>query len=587
MPNVSLNKTAKGEPPWHRRERRARAKARTALRLHQAVVLLDNHHGSKAPMLWGLDGQPVGMHYTAPGFGVLAKGGGGYDGRKGNKSKGKGGGGGKKGEGKAHVGYGTWGGKGMYPMGEYWTINQPQPPVPQWPCPACGTENRMSRVACRRCWMPKPGKGAKSTASGSGKGKGFGVVATSGAPIGANGLGPLLGARGADWGLRLDQRDQHKGHQKGGKKAGDVGETLQLAGAKAAKAAKTSGGKAASIKGKTTATTDFTEVNYALGQRPKVGPAPEAGAAGASRQHATGHHYAATKFHLLADDDLDDDLDVDEQLHDQHDGRGRDDGEPHHAEEEEEMEEQQYHGGDGDDGDYDVQDPVQQAKDELQQRQAYHRRLRSILGKADPATRMAAADVQWAAAKLREAKGPMSWHVRAREYERKAEAKERAAEKKLAQKKQNEEWMAQVRQEFEEAQRQLDEAIQEDQDNARDFRKQLEDIKHESDWDEGWTGWTRDDGTWSKLAEVGQQLAVAQEKAAAQGCEELQQLLAAAASRMADLEASVDGESGGGEGGGWTKWAQGTWNEDHFGGTPPWRSPANNSSDIDGTNAAV
>ncbi len=547
-------------------------------------------------MLWGPHGQPVqpvGMHYTAPGFGVPAKGGDIYYGKKGNKGKGKGGGGGKKGEGKAHVGYGTLGGKGMYPMGDYWMLNQPQQlPAPQWQCLACGAENRLSRVECRRCWMPRPGKGARASTSSLGKGKGFGVVATSGASIGANGFGPLLGTRDADWNLRLGQRTQHKGQPKGGSKAGEVGGLQRPSGAKAATTtAKAGGGKAACAKGKNNAETDYTEVNYALGQRPKVEPAPETGAAETSRQRAKGHHYAATKFHLLADDDLDDDLDVDEQLlDDQGDGHGRDDVEPHHAGEEEdteEQQEQQHHGGDGGYDDYDVQDPIQLAKDELQRRQAYHRRLRSAWGKADPATKMAAADVQWAAAKLREARGPKSWHVRARECERRAEAKERAAERKLAQKKQHEEWMAQVQQEFEEAQRQLDDAIQEDNESAREFRKQLEEIRHESDWDEGWAGSTRDDDTWGKLAELGQQLAVAQEKAAAQGCEELQQLLAAAASRMADLEATVDGGSGGGEGREWSRGTTRTWDEDHFGGTPPWRSPANDKDGNDETNTDV
>ena len=37
------------EPAWHRNLRRARHRAREALRIEKARRLLDNHHGSKAP----------------------------------------------------------------------------------------------------------------------------------------------------------------------------------------------------------------------------------------------------------------------------------------------------------------------------------------------------------------------------------------------------------------------------------------------------------------------------------------------------------------------------------------------------------
>ncbi len=286
------------------------------------------------------------------------------------------------------------------------------------------------------------------------------------------------------------------------------------------------GGKAgkASVqqKGSTTGKggTEFTEVNYSLGNRPKVQPA----------QATCDNTYPVTKFHLL---------DEDEDAYEEQD-----------AQEQAEKEEQQAASWDdaGDDcGDQQEQetteDPLQAAKVTLWMRQNVLRQFKACLGKDHPQTRMAAADMEEALQRMREIRGPKQWHIRAREVERKAQAKERSIERRRAQIEQNSMWMQEVQQEYQAQQRSLEEANEQEAREAKELWDQVECIKKESSYDEGrdQCTWGRHDETWRTVADLGQQLAAAQEEAAARGCEDLQQMLAAAGARVAQLEANADG----------------------------------------------
>ncbi len=92
--------TARGEPSWHRRERRERSRDRALLRAQAAVDRLDRHHGSKAPMVFGLN---AAQHPLAYSYAEMVKGGSGKQ-----WSKGKGKGAAWKGMGKAGGRQRTW-----------------------------------------------------------------------------------------------------------------------------------------------------------------------------------------------------------------------------------------------------------------------------------------------------------------------------------------------------------------------------------------------------------------------------------------------------------------------------------------------
>ncbi len=435
---------------------------------------------------------PLDLTYAA-----MAKGGGG-----GQQGKGKGKAAGWKGMGKAAGGSGPGGGKGMLHAKAAWLYAQPRQKAPEWTCPGCGTENRATRAMCRECWVPRPWQPTK--------GKGTRGTAMHNAPVGAFGYGPLLGNRGHNWGATSAKGGSAPPQQQG------------KGGGKAERAS-------AQFKGNHTGKggTGFTEVNYATGSRPKVEPPP------ASNTHT----YPTTKFHLLdVDEDAFDDRVAQEQV-----------------DAEEQQEAGQVDEGFGCDDRQEQstgEDLLQAAKARLWMRQGILRQFKAQMGKNHPQTRMAAADVEEALQKMREIRGPKQWHVRAREVERKAEAKERSIAKRHAQIEQNRLWMQQLQQEFQVAQQSLEEANDQEAREARELWDQVEAIKKESSAHEGrgkgaWGmddgRWTMDDETWRTVADLGQQLAAAQEEAAARGCDDLQQMLAAAGARVAQLEANAEG----------------------------------------------
>ncbi len=519
--------TARGEPPWHRRERRGRARDRRFLQAQAAASRLNRHHGSEAPMVLGLNAAhgPFGLARAAG-----TKGGG-----SGQQPKGKGKAATWKGGGMAGGGGGPGGGKGPLLFEMPWLAAQPRsrPPL-EWLCQACGTSNRASRNACRACGFPKPWASAK------GNGVGGKATTARGGPIGANGHGPLLGNRGT-WGQsRLGYGGAAAAaapsnqQEKGGGKAGKGGWMQQ---------------GPASGKGDA----GFTVVNYALGNKPKVqAQAP---------QTAGGRAYPITKFHLLdEDDDAYAEQDLQMQMdHEEQQAAAGDEGDA--GEEGEEQQEQ-----------VSEEEMLQAAKTRLWMRQNMLRQVKANFGKGHPQTRMAIADVEEALQRLREVRGPKSWHIRAREVERKAEAKERSIERRQAQIEQNKAWMEEVRQEFEMQQRSLEEANEIEAREARELWEQVESIKRESSGDDG-----RDQGNWGRrggarkaVADLGQRLAAAQEEAAARGCEDLHQMLAEAGAAVAQLEADEDGAQAHGDAGVDDEWCDEGENEDDD-NTPPWR----------------
>ena len=80
---------ARGEPAWHRRERRQRANDRLVLRLAKAAARTDSHHGSKAAMVGAADIAMV-EHIVRGVVASLAVLGGGGGGKGVGKGKGKG-----------------------------------------------------------------------------------------------------------------------------------------------------------------------------------------------------------------------------------------------------------------------------------------------------------------------------------------------------------------------------------------------------------------------------------------------------------------------------------------------------------------
>ncbi len=409
-----------------------------------------------------------------------------------------------KGLGKAGGGGGPGGGKGLLHVEAPWYYAQPQNKQPEWQCSACGTSNRASRIACRGCWSPKP------WASNRGKGSGSKGAALPGAPIGANGYGPMLGYR--------SPKCQGKAA-----KGGTTAATAPLhqngkGGGKTGKASMPQSGNATGRGG-----TGFTEVSHAMGSRPKV-QAPQADC---------GRTYPATKFHLLDEDE-------DEDAYAEQDAQGQMD--------EEEQQAARWDDADDDIGEQSEQqtgeEMLQAAKARLWMRQEVLRQFKTQFGKNHPQTRMAVADVEEALQRMREIRGPKQWHIRAREVERKAEAKERSIERRQAQIEQNRMWMEEFHQEFEAQQKILEEANDQEAREVKELWDQVESIKRESSYDEGrdQSGVGRHDDARKAVAELGQQLAAAQEEAAARGCEDLQQMLAAAGARVAQLEARAGGE---------------------------------------------
>ncbi len=292
----------------------------------------------------------------------------------------------------------------------------------------------------------------------------------------------------------------------------------------------------------------FTEVNYATGSRPKVEPPPAAGE----------RTYPITKFHLL-DEDAYEDCDAQEQAD------VEEQQEAGHADEGYECDDQQEQSSTG-------EELLQEAKAKLWIRQGILRQFKAQWGKNHPQTRMAAADVEEALQRMREIRGPKQWHVRAREVERKAEAKERSIAKRHAQIEQNRLWMQQLQQEFQAQQQSLEEANEQEEREAKELWDQVEAIKRESSAheDRGKCAWGMDDETWRTVADLGQQLAAAQEEAAARGCADLQQMLAAAGARVAQLEASAEGGHAGED----EDEDDEEWEGEEAGDVPPWRRQA-------------
>ncbi len=479
-------------------------------------------------MVVGLNAAQVPSGLT---FAAMVKGGG-----RSQQSKGKGKAAIWKGWGKAGDGGGPGGGKGPLFVEAPWHYAQPRNKPPEWRCSACGTDNRASRIACRGCWCPKPWASAKGKGNGGNKG-----IAMFGTPVGANGYGPMLGSRNPSW--------QGKAG-KGGKTATSTTPPLHQQGRGGGKTGRTNVPQPGSSTGK--GSDGFTEVNYVLGNRPRV----------QTTQATGGSTYPVTKFHLLDEDedayaeqDAQEQVDEDEQQAARWDDAGDDHEEQHEQETGEDM--------------------LQAAKARLAMRQDVLRQFKASLGKNHPQTRMAVADVEEALQRMREIRGPKQWHIRAREVERKAEAKERSIERRHAQIQQNSMWMEEVQREFEAQQRELEEANEQEAREVRELWDQVESIKRESSYDEG-----RDQDNWSKhdearkaVADLGQQLAAAQEEAAARGCEDLQQLLAAVGAKVAQLEASADGAPAHDDDGMDDAWDDADGDADD-GDAPPWRRSA-------------
>jgi hypothetical protein len=193
--------TAPVEPAWHRRERRARSKARGFLRACKAADLLSGHHGSAPPMY---QGQWYGKGNGWDAYAALAA-----QVQLQQLATGKGWGrnldvgykGGKKGK-------AAWakGGKPVAGM-PMWSGHDRRT---QWQCPSCRgrdgnpTLNREYRVCCHKCGESKP-NGDK----GRGKGVGQGVNASAHrghSPIGADGQRPMLGKSGMQEGTKVRGR---------------------------------------------------------------------------------------------------------------------------------------------------------------------------------------------------------------------------------------------------------------------------------------------------------------------------------------------------------------------------------------------
>ncbi len=265
----------RGEPAWHRRDRRARAEARTILRIDAARARLAAHHSS----------QHSGMLRRNGGFGGSAVG------PRAQYGGGAGGGGlqaarqfflslfdGANADWGRVEGHGKGSSKGMRRGG-----SASRPREGEWQC-SCGfATNRPHRSACYVCGRDRGAAEVRRAASGKGGGAGgadgqakgrpraggpgpFGEDHRGGGgPVGANGARPLLawggnGTRGGQGAVDKGMGNGQKGgtSSEGGKaQGGAAGQRTVCSG----------GGKAAAVDGGETATQGV----YGAGKGPVVG----------------------------------------------------------------------------------------------------------------------------------------------------------------------------------------------------------------------------------------------------------------------------------------------------------------------------
>ncbi len=430
----------------------------------------------------------------------------------------------------------------------------------EWHCALCngdqGTWNRATRVVCRRCHAPHAGgKGGPPPHHA------FSTLTTPTHPTrrGAartNSATTPFAALPNQWRPTTMATATRPGGSGANSRTTADGGTTQTA---------RRWSRAARAVGERDGDDGFTVVCKARGQRPRVHPTP--GAAPAAGRGDGRRSDAGTRFHALATDDDDDDdgeggnIDVDDVGG--HDDEGQEDGDVQDYESDDEEQHQS--------------DPLEEAREELRRRKENYNEIKTKFGRTHQATKMAYDDVQRAQRQYQQARGPKPWHVEASHAARKAEARERAAEKVKAEMDEHARWFDQLRCEAM-AQRELyQQRIDELLDEAKEYRTQSATAAAEGAYtdhgnadppeadDDDFDG----DGFWHDdddpnddvdIADLAQDLAAAQDMAQQEGSAELQKRLAGIGARMARTEA---------RGGIRSNSRQKRWQNQE---TPPWRT---------------
>ncbi len=491
----------------------------------------------------------------------------------GGKVKGKGSGRGaakgSKGNRQADDGRGwTFGGKGPTSGGELgrgpWRGQQQN----QWPCHVCSFANRHYRTACFQCGEPRP-KGAGKRSDGGKGGKDRGRQAP--AAIGANGYGPMLGRRDKAGGTKAGkgtgaevQPGPTFAEKGGGRAAQAMGAGPHgaaspqppprpgavawggKAGGKASPSAKDQQEKPCTADG-------FTRVCYSSGSRPRVlGSGKQGTNVNTKPTAADAAAASGTRFHALAEEDEDDG-----------DAEGRMD---------EDLEEQEYHDDGEEQQEQDDRDPLEDARELLRTRENMYRAHKRTFGGNHPAVKTAYEDVLAAQKHLQCVRGPKAWHVQARQDQKKAEAKQKAADEHKAMHAHNErmfkEWMVQLQEEQDHRQRQLEEAIEAEEREAQELWDRVEQCRGKipRHVGGGQAGWARDGATSQKLVELAQQISAITELAQSNASEEVQQGLAELKVQMLQLEDNMGNEAD-------DDYAEDDWYEEQqqYQDLPPWR----------------